>query len=417
MSRLVALVLVAAACADAPRLPDGGAGLELGAVLGGADTMHARAAAPRTFEFPQDHGPHPEFRTEWWYFTGNVTSTDGRELGYQLTFFRSALVDSAAWVRGTRDFAADEAAMVAATGGSPADSVAATSTAPAARSEWRARHAWMAHFAVSDAGAQRFHAAQRFARDAMGLAGADTTPLRVWLHAWTAETQATADATTFPLRLRAADADVAIDLVLEQGKPVVLQGDRGLSAKGPQPGNASYYYSLTRMPTRGTITSGGVTHSVTGSSWLDREWSTSALSDDLAGWDWMALQLEDGSELMLYRLRRVDGTADPFSAGTLIRADGSTVALGSTMFVMSERTLWRAGDAAPQYPVSWRVQVPSAALDLEVNAAFPAQELRLAVRYWEGMVRVRGTRAGAPIAGRGYLEMTGYAQRAERALR
>ncbi|HSJ10962.1 MAG TPA: lipocalin-like domain-containing protein, partial [Longimicrobiales bacterium] len=338
------------------------------------------------------------------------TAADGRELGYQLTFFRSALMDSASYAAA---FAPGTAGAPAAAGPSGDAISSPESAAPAdPRSAWRSRHAWMAHLAVSDATDERFHAAQRFARDAVGLAGVATEPLRVWLHSWSVE-----DAGPAAFRLEAADADVAIDLVLEHGRPVVLQGERGLSAKGPEPGNASYYYSMTRMPTRGTITSGGVSHEVTGSSWLDREWSTSALADGIAGWDWMALQLDDGADLMLYRLRRTDGTADPFSAGTLVNADGSTVALGSTMFEMTPRTTWRAPDAAAQYPVAWRVTVPGAGLDIEVEAAFPAQELRLAVRYWEGMVRVRGSRDGAPVGGRGYLEMTGYAARADRSLR
>lgn len=384
---LLLLAFVVAACGAEPQANARGTTLQVGEVLGGSDTLHARAAAPRTFSFPADHGPHPEFRTEWWYFTGNVTAADGREFGYQLTFFRSALAESAAF-----------AAVRVHSGGSE-DGTADTGSA------WRSRHAYMAHFAVSDIDASRFHAAERFARDAVGLAGAVAQPFRVHLDAWHA---ASAGAGMFPLRLVAADGDVAIDLILEQGKPHVLQGDAGLSRKGPEPGNASYYYAYTRMPTRGTVRVGGTTHDVSGASWLDREWSTSALSPDLAGWDWMALQLADGSDLMLYHLRRDDGSAGPFSAGSIVAPDGTRTGLGAADFVMQPTRRWQSPLDDTRWPVAWRVAVPALELDLDVTAAFDAQELDLAVRYWEGSVRVRGQRAGRAITGRGYLEMTGY---------
>jgi predicted secreted hydrolase len=368
--------VLCASCTPAPdeadtRLP---ARLEVGEVLGGADTLHERARAPRAFTFPADHGPHPAFRGEWWYFTGNLTAEDGRELGYQLTFFRSALTDSAS-------FAA---------------------AADGARSAWRARHAYMAHFAVTDITGRRFHAAQRFARDALGLAGAQAEPFRVWLEEWSASGE------FFPLRLVAADADVAIDLVLSEGRPLVLQGDDGLHRKGPAPGNASYYYSFTRMPTTGTIRVGHRTHSVDGTSWLDREWSTSALSPDLQGWNWMALQFDDTTELMLYRLRRSDGSAAPFSTGTFIERDGTVVRLDAGAFAMRPTRMWSSPLDGTEYPVGWHVTVPELGLNLAVNAAFDAQELNLAVRYWEGAVRIAGRRQGEPVTGRGYLEMTGY---------
>jgi predicted secreted hydrolase len=377
--------LLPACGSPAPRDAAVGASLELGELLGGADTLHERAREPRAFTFPADHGPHPEFRTEWWYFTGNITADDGHELGYQLTFFRSALTDSASFAQ--RDDALHTA------GGNTADG---------ARSDWRSRHAYMAHFAVSDISARRFHYAQRFSRAAVGLAGAEAAPFRVWLEDWSAAGD------FFPLRVRAADADVSIDLVLAEGKPMVLQGERGLSRKGPEPGNASYYYSFTRMPTSGTVRIGGRTHQVTGNSWLDREWSTSALSDDLQGWDWMALQFADSTELMLYRLRRHDGTAGPFSAGTFVAADGSTTHLAATDFTMRPARSWRSPVDGTPYPTDWQVDVPRLEMSLAVTAAFDAQELDVAVRYWEGAVRMSGYRAGRQVSGRGYLEMTGY---------
>ncbi|MEX1183718.1 MAG: lipocalin-like domain-containing protein [Gemmatimonadota bacterium] len=381
MSPVMLLVLLAAAsCApaadDTLDPPAAGPQLELAVLLGGADTLHAHAFEPRPFTFPADHGPHPQFRAEWWYFTGSLMAANGRELGYQLTFFRSALTDSASF--------AEE-----------------LDGASAARSAWRSRHAYMAHFAVSDAGAPAFHAAQRFARESLDLAGARAEPFRVWLGDWHA---ASAGPGSFPLTLSAADGDVAVDLTLDAGKPIVLQGDAGLSRKGAEPGNASYYYSRTRMPTRGTIRIGGTQHVVTGASWLDREWSTSALAGGVEGWDWLSLQLDDGTELMLYRLRRADGTADPYSAGTFVRADGGTVRLKNDDFTMTPVATWSAAG----YPVSWHIEVPSLELILDVDAAFPAQELVLAVRYWEGMVRAAGRRSDRALSGRGYLELTGY---------
>jgi predicted secreted hydrolase len=389
---LLSVALLTAACgAPAERDATAGASLELGELLGGADTLHERAREPRPFAFPADHGPHPEFRTEWWYFTGNVTGDDGREFGYQLTFFRSALTDSTNFVQ--HGAAAGARGDTGATADNAADSQ---------RSDWRSRHAYMAHFAVSDIPARRFHAAERFSRAAVGLAGAEAAPFRVWLEDWSAA------GNFFPLRLAAADADVAIDFVLAEGKPMVLQGENGLSQKGPEPGNASYYYSLTRMPTTGTIRMGGRTYRVTGNSWLDREWSTSALSDDLQGWDWMALQFADSTELMLYRLRRHDGTAGPFSAGTFVAADGTTTHLTANDFRMRPVRSWRSPIDGTAYPVDWQVDVPLLEMSISVTAAFDAQELDVAVRYWEGAVRMAGARAGRQVSGRGYLEMTGY---------
>ena len=184
----------------------------------------------------------------------------------------------------------------------------------------------MGHFALTDVADNRHYHFERFSRGALGLAGAQATPFRVWLEDW-ALTGAEAD--LFPLRLRAREGDIALDLTLDAGKPVVLQGDRGLSQKSAEAGNASYYYSHTRMPTQGTVSIGGRNFTVSGASWLDREWSTSALGPDQSGWDWFALQLDDGRELMFYRLRRKDGGMDSFSTGTLVEADGQTRRLRS----------------------------------------------------------------------------------------
>ncbi len=336
----------------------------------------ARALAPRPFAFPVDHGPHPEFRTEWWYYTGNLETAAGRHFGFQLTFFRTALAPPAA-------------------GGAERASA------------WSASQLYLAHFALTDTAGRRFHARSRLSRDALGLAGARATPFRVWLEDWSAESDA---AGGLPVRLRAAEGDVAIDLVLASDKPVVLQGDRGLSQKGSEPGNASYYYSLSRMSARGTVSAGGASLPVSGLAWMDREWSTSALGPDLVGWDWLALQLDDGREVMVYRLRRRDGTADAHSAGALIAADGATRPLAPGDVTLDALDHWTSPRSRVRYPSRWRLAIPGAALSLEITPRLADQELVVGTRYWEGAVRVEGTAAGRPIAGRGYVELVGYGE-------
>ncbi len=364
MRRLASVILASAALAAcAPKEPPRAGSIDVAAALRGGDTAgYARATAARPFSFPADDGPHPEFRTEWWYFTGNLEGEHGERFGFQLTFFRNALAP----------------AMEPRT------------------STWATRQVYMAHFALADVPGRRFHDRERFARGAAGLAGADGAPLRVWLDDW--EVGGTA-----PFRLHAADGDAAIDLALEPGRPPVLQGDRGLSQKGPEPGNASYYYSRTRMPASGTVTSGGRTYVVRGAAWMDREWSTSALGPDLVGWDWFALQLADGRDLMVYRLRRGDGTGDPFSHGTLVGQDGRSRGLAPAEFTLEPQGAWTSPRSGARYPAAWRVRVPGEGLDLAVTPVLADQELEASVVYWEGAVDVAGS-----TAGRGYLEMTGY---------
>jgi predicted secreted hydrolase len=340
-----------------------------GALRSADDRGYARALAPREFHFPADHGPHPEFRTEWWYYTGNLATAAGRRFGFQLTFFRSGLAPKM----------------------------------PERASAWATRQAWLAHFTVSDIEGKRFHSFERWSRDAVGLAGARGTPFRVWVKDWTAE-----GAPVFPMRLKAAAGDVAIDLLLQPGKPPVLQGERGLSRKSAEPGNASYYYSLTRMPTTGTVRAGAERLAVTGASWMDREWSTSALGKDQVGWDWFSLQLADGSDLMLYRLRRKDGSADPASSGTVIAPDGASRSLALADFQVTGAGEWRSPRGGARYPARWHLRVPGEDLDLEIRPLLADQELDVSFRYWEGAVGIVGTRRGRPVRGSGYVELTGY---------
>jgi predicted secreted hydrolase len=356
--------------------PPSPATVAVGNALGGSAEGFARALRPRPFVFPADHGPHPEFRTEWWYYTGNLETAEGRHFGFQLTFFRSG--------------------------------VAPTMVTRA--SAWGSREAYMAHFAVTDTAGQRFSAASRLSRAALGLAGAQAQPFRVWVEDWSAEGVA-GDAV--PVRLRAAQDEAAIDLTLTTAKPVVLQGERGLDRKGAEPGNASHYYSLTRMPVTGRVTVRGAAFDVTGLAWMDREWSTSSLGAGLVGWDWLALQLDDDRELMLYQLRRADGTADGFSGGSLVGVDGSSRRLGFEDFRIEVRDTWSSPRDGARYPSRWRLTVPAEALELEVVPRLADQELALTVRYWEGAVRVDGRASGRPVAGMGYVELVGYARDTE----
>ncbi len=345
--------------------------LSLAATLGGGATAgYARAVAPRALEFPRDHGPHPEYRTEWWYFTGNLETPAGRRFGYQLTFFRSALAPDP----------------------------------PRRLSAWATNQVYMAHFALTDAAGERFHHFERLGRGALGLAGARAEPFRVWLEDWTAEGAGPNDRT----HLRAAEAGVTIDLTLTRIKPIALHGDRGLSQKSAEAGNASYYYSLTRLESQGTITLGSAAFPVRGLSWMDREWSTSALGPAQAGWDWFALQLADGRDLMVYRLRLRDGTIDPFSNGSLVAADGTVRRLARDDVAIDVGETWQSPRDGTRYPGRWRLRVPNEQLDLDVRPILADQELDLSFRYWEGAVDARAADGDGGVRGRGYVELTGY---------
>jgi predicted secreted hydrolase len=346
------------------------AGLAVRDVLGGDPAGFARADRPRAFRFPEDHGPHAEYRSEWWYFTGNLRTRSGRPFGFQLTLFRFALAP-----------------------------------APAERpSAWATGQVYMGHLALTDPEAERFHAFERFSRQALGLAGARSDPPRAWLEDWVVDQRADAG-----FRVSAFSGDVGVDLALSPVKPVVLQGEAGLSQKSAEPGNASYYYSLTRMEARGTVRAAGPALAVDGLAWMDREWGTSALAPGQVGWDWFALQLDDGYDLMYYQLRRDDGTPDPFSKGTLVDPAGTARVLRVGELALEVLGDWRSPRDGVRYPARWRLRVLLADLQLEVRPLLPDQELHLAVRYWEGAVQVSGTRAGRPVGGRGYVELTGYA--------
>lgn len=337
----------------------------------GAVAGFARALEARSFTFPQDHGSHDDYRTEWWYFTGNVRTLNDRHFGFELTFFRYALV----------------------------------ADAPPRESAWATRQIWLAHLALTDTSRARFDAAERIGRGALDLAGARPDRFAVWLDDWSAIQAEPGE----PIHLRANNDEFGIDLWLEPRKRVVLQGDAGLDAKGPESGNASYYYSWPRLDVIGNIDPvGEAPVAVTGLGWLDREWGTSALSAGVVGWDWFALQLSDGRDLMFYRLRTASGHATRWSGGSIVAADGTSERLTIDDVMLDARDYWTSPTTGVRYPVEWRMRVDGHGLDLLVRPVIPNQELDLSVRYWEGAVAVESIDPSSPITGDGYLELAGY---------
>lgn len=357
---MLMLSMLTACDRNAPVEP---APFDLASVLGGDDTEgFLRAETPREFMFPQDHGPHPGFRNEWWYFTGNLDADDGRRFGYQLTFFNAALP---------------------ATQGEQPDSA------------WRSERLWMAHAAMTDAEAGAHYARERFSRENPGLAGATLEPFRVWLDDW----QLTGDANG-PWRLQVNEGDFALELELSATKAPVLQGVDGLSQKSPEPGNASYYYSITRIATRGTVRVGDESFDVSGSSWLDREWSTSALADDQSGWDWFSLQFDDGRELMYYQLRTMTGTAHPNSQGNWTDENARQALVTADDVMLTELATWTS-PAGVTYATEWRLEFGGQ--QWRIAAVLDEQLMDLTIPYWEGAVDVFDERDER--VGRGYLEM------------
>jgi predicted secreted hydrolase len=337
-----------------------------------AENAWRQALPGYEFEFPRDHASHPEYKIEWWYYTGNLAS-GGKRFGYQLTFFRIGVEKE-----------------------------------PKNPSRWALRDLFMTHFAITDLSSKQYGYSERMNRAGAGWAGAESSHYRVWNQDWEARIGA-----ENRHHLKASDGNMKLALVLSEGKRPVIHGKRGISQKGNAAGNASHYYSLTRMPTRGTLTLDGQSYSVEGESWMDHEFGTSFLEKEQTGWDWFSLQLEDGSDLMLFQLRRFDGSVDRHSSGTWIAADGKSVPIGVGDFILRPGEIWRSAASEARYPVTWEMEVPKQGLRLRVSTPVENQELRTerstGVTYWEGAVEVHGTHAGRPVRGRGYLEMTGYA--------
>jgi predicted secreted hydrolase len=329
---------------------------------------------PRAFHFPRDHASHPDYRVEWWYYTGNVAA-GSRWFGYQLTFFRVGI--DPAWRQ--------------------------------SRSAWAPHDVLFAHLALTDPSRGRYQFHERIERPALSMAGADTARYRVWIDDWTAALLP--DGRTHLLQARAPD--LALDLRLTPSKPPVFHGAHGLSRKSAVPGNASYYYSFTRLATTGRLQIGPEALAVQGESWMDHEFSTSQLDSSQVGWDWFSIQLGSGEELMLYQLRHRDGSIEALSSGTWVARDGRGTYLPRAAFTIDVTQRWRSPHSGADYPHGWRVRVPSLGLDVTIEPAVDDQELNTrsigGVIYWEGAVTIRGTRRGAPVQGRGYVELTGYA--------
>lgn len=333
------------------------------------------AVAGYSFKFPRDHGSHPEQKIEWWYYTGHLQTDEGRQFGYQLTFFRIGVAPN-----------------------------------PPLDSPWAVRDLWMTHLAISDIQKSTHHHDDRLNRAGPGFAGAAADHLKVWNEDWTATQSAAGNG---PMVLTAKNTEIGLSLDLQNGKPPVFHGKEGLSQKGAQEGNASHYYSLTRMPTAGTLTIEGERFKVSGESWMDHEFGTSFLEPTQRGWDWLSIQLVDGRELMLFQLRKEDGSADPHTAGTLVSADGTTHPLNADDFKLTPGDArWTSPATHGSYPMTWQIEIPREQMRLNVNATFPEQEMTASsspgLHYWEGVVSAQGDQSGKPLSGKGYLEMTGY---------
>jgi predicted secreted hydrolase len=356
--------------------------------LGGATSGFAQVLGPRAFEFPRDHGPHPEYRQEWWYVTGNLDAASGERFGFELTFFRFALAPP-----------------------TPAAVTPVGSGGGAAESGWHSRQIYMAHFAITDVGRQRFRFSQKLSRDAVGLAGAETPPLHLWVDDWSLSALSSDDTTW---RMRASEGGYELTLDAKTLVQPVLNGDQGFSRKSDAVGAASYYYSIPRVEVHGQLLRDGKPLDVHGLAWLDREWGSGPLD---RGWDWFALQMNDGSSFMFYALRTNDGRLahgssgrDPHSAGTWTSPAGQSRRLSSEEVQIDVLDYW-TNPRGERYPGRWRVRVPAVGVDVEVRPELQNQELTTSTRYWEGAVdvtAVSGSAGGKP-GGRGYVELVGYA--------
>ena len=342
------------------------ASLDIGSALAGDATGFEQALAVRPFIFPADHASHPSFRNEWWYLTGQLEDEEGQHYGFQYTLFRVGLT--------------------------PPQNKQAT---------WPRDTLWMAHAALSDSGKKQQWHVQRLSHGGVETAGASAAPFRAWLDNW--RLSSTGEQAQFPWALSLQAEDFHLELSLNTDKPVVLQGDRGLSHKGGA-GNASYYYSYTDLAASGTLDG----KPVSGRAWFDREWSTSVLPDGVLGWDWFSLQLDDGRQLMLYQLRGADSLTTANSrSGTLIAADGSSRQLFASDISMQALEHWQSPMSKANYPISWQLDIQGLEAGLKVRANFAEQELLGIVNYWEGAITLSSD--DGSVQGRGYLEMTGYA--------
>ena len=361
-----------------PKLEDSGEQFQkpvLGNVLLESSDSHFESVTKsRLLEFPQDHGSHPEFQTEWWYFTGNLKNNEGRQFGYQFTVFRRAL---------SRD-------------------------SPNLDSDWATSQAYLAHAGVTDVQSKRYFADEIYSRGALNLAGVRAEPFSVWVENWIAEGSAGQCAGCLTLSIKSESDDFSFSLHLDSAKPAVLHGERGVSRKSTIPGNASYYYSLSRLRTSGTLTIQGESITVSGDSWMDHEWFSSVLDEGQSGWDWFSLQLDDRREMMLFQVRNHDPTVETFKYGVVVDQRGQSELIPPDQITLIPARVWKSNHNQSEYPVHWKIEIPSHNIRLDVESLIDAQERDDSFRYWEGAVRVSGMQSNQPITGLGYLEMTGY---------
>jgi predicted secreted hydrolase len=357
-------------------------GLILALLLAGGARAGDGFEMPRpgyVFQFPRDHGAHPDYKTEWWYYVGHLQAASGESFGYQLTFFRVGL-------RKLRKLRQPDSQ---------------------ARSAWSLHTVYFAHLALTDPARRTFAFRDQAGRGALGLSGAAVGAMKVWIDDWQAELHGE------EFHLLAQDRGLGLDLVLKPMKPPALHGDGGYSRKSEKYDSAGYYYSLSLLNTRGSITVDGIKLPVTGTSWMDHEFFSGAMAPDLAGWDWFSLQLADGREVMLYLLRQKDGSVDPASAGTLIDPTGGVRPLKLADFKVQATGSWTSPHTRTKYPAGWEITIPEAGYRLTLTPTLPDQEIRAAaparVTYWEGQVKIEGVRNGVPVTGFGYVELTGYA--------
>lgn len=322
-------------------------------------------------EFPRDHLVHPSFKTEWWYFTGHLRAADGRRFGYQVTFFRQGLNEQ-----------------------KPA-------------SNFGVRDLSFAHSAITDIEGKTFHFDQRLSRGSFGAAGFGGIERVAWIGDWTLKMNP-AGAWEF----QTSPSGQRLRLTATPIKPPVAHGENGVSQKAAGLGQASHYYSQTRLRTAGELVLDGKIIPVEGDSWFDHEWATNQLAANQAGWNWLGLHLDDGSELMLYQMRRSDGNVDPVSSGTFIPREGAAIHLRQEDFTLVPgKRIWTSPASQAAYPLDWQITIPSLQIVLSCRAQLEKQEMLLPpVTYWEGAVDLRGTRSGQPLTGHGYLELTGYGE-------
>ena len=347
--------------------------------LGGALLiLHPLAAQYRTavpgyrFEFPKDYFDHPEFQTEWWYYTGNLQSANGRHYGFELTFFRQAV-----------------------------------SRNPAQAATWDIKDLYLTHLALSDLDSGKFYHSERINRAGPGIAGVSRSAARIWNGNWQIQWEGSDQ------KLQAIENAFQLHLTLHPEKPPVIHGENGVSQKSQGSGHASLYVSLTRLTANGTIDLHGEKVGVTGLAWMDHEFFTHQLEDGQIGWDWLSLQLEDNTELMLFRIRRKDGSSDPFSSGTYVDTRGKSTHLRAADFILEPLTgNWTSPVTHATYPIAWKMVIPKLEIELEARTSLAAQELagktKIAPPYWEGAITLGGHRGKTPLGGVGYLEMTGY---------